>query len=75
MLTIISRYAVGRDDSARRVNRNANFKTTEYVIGNGCQYHLTQWYSFDAVRRVVPQGTFSCGVAAIHLVAPYGIHL
>ena len=39
--------------SARRVNRNANFKTTEYVIGNGCQYHLTQWYSFDAVRRVV----------------------
>ena len=44
---------VGRDDSARRVNRNANFKTTEYVIGNGCQYHLTQWYSFDAVRRVV----------------------
>ena len=51
---------VGRDDSARRVNRNANFKTTEYVIGNGCQYHLTQWYSFDAVRRVVPQGTFSC---------------
>ena len=22
--------------------------------------------------EVVPQGTFSCGVAAIHLVAPYG---
>jgi len=25
--------------------------------------------------EVVPQGTFSCGVAAIHLVAPYGIPL
>ena len=31
--------------------------------------------NLHAVRRVVPQGTFSCGVAAIHLVAPYGIPL
>ena len=29
--------------------------------------------NLHAVRRVVPQGTFSCGVAAIHLGAPYGI--
>ena len=28
-------------------------------------------HRLTAARRVVPQGTFSCGVAAIHLVAPY----
>ena len=25
--------------------------------------------------EVVPHGTFSCGFATIHLVAPYDIHL
>ncbi len=40
---------------------------------NGRPYDIICADSFDAVRRVVPQGTFSCGFAAIHLVAPYGI--
>lgn len=28
---------------------------------------------YKRCAEVIPQGTFSCGVAAIHLGAPYGI--
>ena len=48
----------------------------ERVAGAQCaplRYTMCRW--FTRCAEVVPQGTFSCGVAAIHLVAPYGIPL
>ena len=31
--------------SPRRVNRNANFQTTQYINDNDCPYHFTRQYS------------------------------
>ena len=59
-----------------RYNRRKRFPIIWFTVAraaNDRPYGVVYTDRIDTVRRVVPQGTFSCGVAAIHLVAPYVI--